>query len=636
MHPRLTKIVSCLSLGCLAFCARMEAARVYSVIDLGDFAGGEDYSQASDINASSQVVGVGQNSSRFRAFLSSTTPEGTTALIDLGNLPQLPSTRANGINSMGQIVGTSGDGDKTRAFLWNPAVPNGANGSMTELLDLPGERNHASAASINRVGQVVGYSRGQAFLWTPNVANGTTGVAIDLGALPGATGSLALDLNDSGQVAGISFAGSEHAFLWTPSRANGTTGSMIDLGTLTGTDGASQAVAISSTGAVVGNSLTGTGQHAVLWKPDNSGTGISIVDLGDLEGGNDLSSAFGVNAANEVVGNSNSADSDHAFLWTEADGMRDLNTLTDQTGAAWILRYAQSINDQGQIVGWGTFDPDGPGEIPPVTHAFRLEPRDEDAQPARLANISTRMRVLRGDNALIGGFIITGTQPKKVIIRGLGPSLTGLATALANPTLELLQGTAVLAQNNNWRDSQESEIAGTTIPPANNLESAIVRTLDPGAYTAILRGAGQSSGTGLVEVYDLETTAASRLANISTRGFVGSGDDAMIGGVIITGSTGQNAKVIIRAVGPSLTDFGVPGALPDPTIELIDANGNVLASNDNWRADQEAEIVASNFPPSRDAESALIETLTPGNYTAIVRGSNSATGVGLIEVYHLP
>jgi hypothetical protein len=316
--------------------------------------------------------------------------------------------------------------------------------------------------------------------------------------------------------------------------------------------------------------------------------------------------------------------------------MMDLNSLTDDSGAAWILRFAQSINDQGQIVGWGEFDPDGPGELPLVTHAFRLELIGE-TEPAKLANISTRVQVFPGDNALIGGFIITGTEPRKVIIRGLGPSLApALEGALADPTLELRQGTTLVAQNDNWQDAQAAEIAATTLQPTKNFESAIVRTLDPGSYTAVLRGRGEASGTGLVEVYDLGAGPGAKLANISTRGFIGAGDQVMIGGVIVAGDAARTARVIVRAIGPTLTDFGVPGALSDPTLELHDGNGALMAANDNWRVAHEAEIMATNLAPSRDAESAIIETLAAGNYTAIVRGVAGATGVGLIEVYHLP
>jgi probable HAF family extracellular repeat protein len=635
MHLPSPKILRYLSFACLAFLVpKADGAPRYSVTDLGDLAGGENYSQAFDLNDSGQAVGVSQVSTRFRAFLFSGASAGSENLVDLGSLPALPGARANGINSLGQIVGSSTDGDKTRAFLWNPNTPNGAEGTMLELLGLPGERNGASATHINSFGQIVGSSRGHAYLWTPVSANGTDGSAIDLGGLPDAIGSLAFDVNHAGLVVGASGG---RAFVWTPFQPNGMTGSMVDLGSLSGGNGESQAVAINAGGVIVGQSSTATGPHAVLWKPGAAGSAASIVDLGVLGGGSDSSSAFGANASNQVVGNSNSAEGDRAFLWTEAGGMMDLNSLTDASGRVWILRFAQSINDHSQIVGWGEFDPDGPGEIPPATHAFRLEPTSAQAEPAKLANISTRVRVLPGDNALIGGFIVTGTEPRKVIIRGLGPSLASVVDgALADPTLELHQGSVLLAQNDNWQDTQAAEIAATALQPAKNLESAIVRTLDPGSYTAVLRDGGAASGIGLVEVYDLGAGAASRLANISTRGFVGTADQVMIGGLIVTGDPAGSARVIIRAIGPALTNFGVPGALSDPVLELHDGNGALMASNDNWRSAQEAEIVATNLAPERDAESAIIETLAPGNYTAIVGGAAGATGVGLVEVYHLP
>jgi probable HAF family extracellular repeat protein len=625
------------SLLILAFCTRMALATPrYSVTDLGDLVDGAHYSSAVDINASGQVAGVGQVNSSFRAFLSSNAPGGGTTLVDLGNLSPLQNAHALGINSLGQVVGLSNEGDRARAFLWSPVAPNSSEGSMSELTGLPGERNSAMATSINGSGQVVGFSVGHAYLWTPESPNGTTGTAVDLGALDGGTASNAYDVNDSGQVVGNSLTTVDRAFLWTPSTPNGSTGSMIALDGLPGGNDVAHAASINASGTVVGNSATATGQHAVIWRPGSSGANPSVVDLSEFEGGSDLGYALGINAANQVVGSSNSSDGDRAFLWTEADGMLDLNTLTDSTGAAWTLGWATSINDQGEIVGWGTFDPDGAGEIPPVTHAFRLEPIDGPGQPTRLANISTRVRVLPGDNALIGGFIVTGDEPKKVILRGLGPSIGGgIQGALADPILELHQGNVIIAQNDNWHDSQAAEIAATTIPPAYDLESAIVRTLDPGSYTVVLRGRGETSGTGLVEVYDLGLGATSKLANISTRGLVGTGDDVMIGGLVVSGDGGPSAQVIVRGIGPSLSDLGVPGALQDPMLELHDGNGALIASNDNWRNDHEAEIIATNLSPSRDAESAIIGTLASGNYTAILRGVNAATGVGLIEVYQL-
>jgi uncharacterized delta-60 repeat protein len=263
---------------------------------------------------------------------------------------------------------------------------------------------------------------------------------------------------------------------------------------------------------------------------------------------------------------------------------------------------------------------------------------------SQLLNISTRMRVLTGDNVLIGGFIITGTDPKRVIIRGMGPSLNGVGVTLSDPTLELHQGSTTLATNDNWKindqtgQSQEADIRATTIPPTNDLESSILTTLSPGAYTAILAGKNGGTGVGLVEVYDLAQAAISKLANISTRGFVDTGDNVMIGGLIVGGgSGGGTARVIVRALGPSVP---VNGTLSDPTLELRNASGTMIVTNDNWKtrpdgSSQQAEIEATTIPPTNDLESALVATLAPGNYTAIVRGKNNTTGVGLIEVYNI-
>lgn len=240
-------------------------------------------------------------------------------------------------------------------------------------------------------------------------------------------------------------------------------------------------------------------------------------------------------------------------------------------------------------------------------------------------NIATRMKVETGDNALIAGFIITGSQPKKVIIRGIGPSLP-FGGVLANPTLNLDNGAVT---NDNWRTDQEQEIIATTIPPSNNLESAIVATLSPGPHTAILRGQGGATGIGVVEVYDLDSGAPAQLANISSRGFVQAGDDVMIGGFIIGGN--YPANVLIRAIGPSLP---FSGKLENPTLELVDQNGGRI-SNDNWRGTQEAEIIATTIPPANDNEAAILATLVPGQYTAIVRGKDNTTGIAVVEAYNL-
>jgi hypothetical protein len=260
---------------------------------------------------------------------------------------------------------------------------------------------------------------------------------------------------------------------------------------------------------------------------------------------------------------------------------------------------------------------------------------------ARLLNISTRLRVQSGDNVLIGGFIITGTTSKKVMIRGLGPSLNGVGVILSDPTLELHHGDTTVATNDNWKtddktqQSQEAVINSTTIPPINDLESAIVTTLDPGAYTAILASKSGDPGVGVMEVYDLDQTGRPRLGNISTRGFVDSGDNAMIGGFIIGPADGAAATVVVRAIGPSLATFGINGALQDPTLELHDGNGATIAFNDNWQDDPSQSSIPPSLKPGDPRESALFRVLASGDYTAVVRGAGDSTGVGLVEVYNI-
>ncbi|MEO6871131.1 MAG: CAP domain-containing protein [Chthoniobacterales bacterium] len=252
----------------------------------------------------------------------------------------------------------------------------------------------------------------------------------------------------------------------------------------------------------------------------------------------------------------------------------------------------------------------------------------------RLVNISTRMQVGTGDNALIGGFILTGSASEKVIIRGIGPSLT-INGALQNPTLDLYDGAGrLMASNDNWQtNSNAQEIIASTVAPTNPKEPAILTTLpaNGSAYTAIVRGANDTTGIGLVEVYDLDAAGAAQLANISTRGLVETGDNVMIGGFIVAGK--EAANVIVRAIGPSL---GVAGELADPTLELVNGNGVSLGANDNWRSDQESEILATQVAPTRDAEAALVRTLAPGAYTAIVRGAQNSSGIAIVEAYNLP
>jgi len=254
----------------------------------------------------------------------------------------------------------------------------------------------------------------------------------------------------------------------------------------------------------------------------------------------------------------------------------------------------------------------------------------------QLLNISTRMKVLTGGSVLIGGFIVGGSGNTDVLLRALGPTLTqfGINGVLGDPTMELRDGTgALIMSNDNWKDTQQAAIAATGKAPPNDLESAILRTYTPGNYTAIVRGKGNATGVALVEAYDIDQSPDITLTNISTRGFVDVGQEVMIGGFI---SGDGIVKVIVRALGPTLTQFGVPMVLADPTLELRDANGAVVASNDNWKDTQQAEIQASGKAPPNNNESAIIVTRPPANTTAIVSGKNNTTGNALVEVYILP
>jgi uncharacterized delta-60 repeat protein len=276
-----------------------------------------------------------------------------------------------------------------------------------------------------------------------------------------------------------------------------------------------------------------------------------------------------------------------------------------------------------------------PAATPTPTPAGTATPTPTPA--AQAINLSTRMRVQTGDNVGIGGFIITGTAPKHVLLRAIGPSLTqfGVPNVLADPVLELHgPGAFVTITNNDWRDTQEAQIQASGIPPTNNLESAIDATLTPGAYTAIVRGNGNTSGVALIEVYDLSQAVLAMLANISTRAFVSTGDNIVIAGFMLGGNSG-NDRIVVRGIGPSLAAFGVSNVLANPTLELRDGNGALLVANNDWQDNpaQAAELTAAGLAPTNNLESGIAMTLSPGLYTALLAGLNNGTGIGLVEVY---
>ena len=290
---------------------------------------------------------------------------------------------------------------------------------------------------------------------------------------------------------------------------------------------------------------------------------------------------------------------------------------------------------------------------PNILPEFRGSGKVEVA-PLALANISTRAFVQTGDNVMIGGFIVQGTEPKKVIIRAIGPGLSryGVPNPLADPTLQLHNATgALIASNDNWQHTimggiitadQVDDIRNSGYAPGDGSESAIIAELPPGNYTTVLRGVNSTTGVALAEVYDLRPETSSTLRNISTRSFVQTGDNVMIGGFVVTG--GNPKRVIVRAIGSELAQYGVPNPLRNPRLELHDRTGALIASNDNWRNtiiggiiqfNQGGDIRDSGYAPGDGLESAIIAELPAGSYTAIVRGVNNSIGVALVEVYDL-
>ena len=260
------------------------------------------------------------------------------------------------------------------------------------------------------------------------------------------------------------------------------------------------------------------------------------------------------------------------------------------------------------------------------------------ADTRNLANISTRMSVQGGNNVLIAGFIVAGSNQKTVIVRGLGPSLAQFFSGtLSDPTLELHSGNSTLETNDNWQDNsaEAAQISANGFALADPRESGIFTSLPPGQFTAILAGKNGGTGIGLVELYDLNQSVTSELANISTRGFVLTNNNVMIGGFILSGNA--NTRIVVRGIGPSLAQFGLNPVLADPTLELHDNNGGIIATNDNWQDDpnQAAQLSANGFAPSDPKEAGIFISMPPGQFTAILAGKNGGTGIGLVEIFNV-
>ncbi len=304
-----------------------------------------------------------------------------------------------------------------------------------------------------------------------------------------------------------------------------------------------------------------------------------------------------------------------------------VNTIDSAQGASGV--------NPDQYLFWDDIHPTTGGHFELANEANRLLSGQIAPLLGKAANISTRGMVGTGQNVLIAGFIISGNQPKKVIVRALGPTLStlGVSGALADPTITIFNSShVVVASNDNWRNTQETEIAASGFAPPNDLESAIIATLAPGSYTAIVSGKNSGTGVALVELYQLDAST-SIFRNLSTRGFVGTGDNVLIGGLII--GNGEPPVIVLRAIGPTLSSFGIARPLQDPTLELRDANGALIAFDNDWNDNTPTGIKATLLNPTDNRESAIIASLAAGNYTAIVRGKNGTTGVALVEAYRL-
>ena len=418
--------------------------------------------------------------------------------------------------------------------------------------------------------------------------------------------------------------------------------------------------AASSGNSIIGNSMfANEGLGIDLQSPDDGPTVVTANDFPDSDSGANNLQNYPTLTGITVAGESKSVEGELAsnpntnyvvdFYRSSAvdpsgfgEGETYLGFINVRTNAQGRVNFTFPLdaNADGQYITATATDAAGNTSefsqaseiVPGVPPEPTPSPTAAPTPAPLLANISTRLRVETGNNVLIGGFIVTGSVQKRLMVRAIGPSL-GIEGALADPTLEIYNsGGEIIATNDNWRESaNQQEIIDSTIPPSDDREAAFLAPLDPGAYTAVVSGVNGTTGIGLVEVYDLDQQADARLANIATRGFVQTGDDVLIGGLIITGSSELN--VLLRAIGPSLN---VADKLADPTVELFNANGDALAFNNNWRDTQQSEIIATTIPPADELEAAIVTTLAPANYTAVVRGVNDSTGIALVEVYALP
>lgn len=544
-----------------------------------------------------------------------------------------------------QNISTAGDGN----FINSPGSVSGAYGGYTSF---SGSSKAGNATFINEGGAVSGALGGDtSFLGTSNAGNAT--LVAEGGLNGGQGGTISFFDGSVGGNAEVRVFGNGMLSLVDHNLPGVTIGSIagsgcVSLGVNLNLTAGSNNLSTTFSGVIFDNSgsgsLTKIGTGTLILSAVNAyGGGTSIVD-GTLVAANDGALGTGdvslpVSSATLTLQNGTTnnyiADTASVTIVSNSTLNLDFTGSPDRAASLVVDGVEQMPGLYGSAESGATNQlPEffGPGEILIVGPGPAPSPSPSASpSPTVLGNISTRLRVGTDDNVLIAGFIITGLQPKKVLLRGIGPSLP-LAGQLADPILELVGPNGLIMSNDNWRDSPDKqEIIDRGFALGNDLESAIVATLaGNGLYTVILRGASNGAGIGLVEAYDLDLTVDSELANISTRGFVQTLNDVMIGGFNVLG--GDSQEVLIRAIGPSLP---VAGKLANPTLELYDKEGALITSSDDWKETQQSQIEATGLAPRDDRESAILLALAPDSYTAIVRGKDGSTGVALVEVYNV-
>ena len=618
--------------------------------DLGFLPGWGNYSRGNGINDSGVVVGHSgpdSDTNVTRAFIW----DAANGMRDIGTLGG-PYAKAFSINDSGLVTGEArtGTGGDTHAFIWSATT------GMQDLGTIAG--NFSSGSFINANGHVVGWSlisadnRRHAFLY-----DGTT--MHDLGAIGSnhffTDRSEAYGVNIHDVVVGTTYlpyqggAAFQIAFVYRD-------GQMLDLETLVDESGANYrlytATGINDAGQIAVDAIrigSPNQIRAVLLTPNGMATPTPTATPTGTPGATPTPTTTPAPTTTPGATPTPTPTTTPTPAPTATPGVTATPSATPvatptptQTPAATPTPFATPTPTPALTATPGTTPI--PTPAPTATPAASSTPTAAPtATPtpaaAQAINLSTRMRVQTGDGVGIGGFIITGSAPKRVLLRAIGPSLTqfGVPNVVADPMLELHgPATFVTVTNDNWRNdpAQQAQIQATGLAPTNSLESAIDATLAPGAYTAIVRGTGNTSGVALVEVYDLDQEASSKLDNISTRALISTGDNIVIAGFMVGGQSGSD-RVVIRGIGPSLLNAGVPNALADPTLELRDGDGALLVANNDWQSDplQASQLTSADLAPPNNLESGIVINLPPGRYTALLAGRNGGTGIGLVEVY---